>query len=680
MRKKGFFLGISLFFMIGLAGCGCGTKKIELELSENPTTIEIVTAIDTALDTLTETYLNESGMIERDNKNLEKAVETVYDFSKQLIENDVIENSGYCKEGNTVSFFLKDGGTYIYAPVVQDCYTSADEYTVMSVDTLSMVSDAVISTLSGSGSEDAAQAINSQVPEYSTWTAYDNSMCTVLQVMELLGSLNENNVRAVFWRGHGNVYVDRDGKYHIAFGIGEKVTDAKKEEYAWGLSEVSSNEALKKIADNCPSDARITSQSLPLNEFNTANYILMNDIVCPDQYDSAGLYSGVIDGNGYTISNISKPLFVRITSSTIKNLGIKMNYSKDLEDEVFHYGGIAGSDLGSNTIENCFAKGNVQYSCRSGCAGAFVGSSDTTNFINCYNEADIAVNTRQGSYAGGIGGEGGYATNCFNTGNISAYASGEGTWNEYSIEVYTGGIIGYDGFVDTCYNTGAVTSGSAVGCSVCAGGILGATYDSYSERKIFECFNTGYVKVYSNYSEERKEDYEKSETEFQSAFGAKFFAGGIVGYARDNTVMEKCWNGGHIQGKTVTGGIVGYTPNNDEICNCYNLGPVTGNVYAGGIIGYASGTCLINSCYNMGEIKQAANQGAIAGGNINGGEQFKYCYYKENGISATATGASYSGAKALSEGNMSNITLFEGFDFASVWKLAESDAYPRLRY
>ncbi len=437
----------------------------------------------------------------------------------------------------------------------------------------------------------------------------------------------------------------------------------------------------KQIADSCPSDAFITSIYDQETEFNTAKYILMNDITCPAEYDTAGAFYGVLDGNGYTMHNLSKPLFGYVGNATIKNLGLEISYTIDTEDKEYYFGAIASCPNGFNNengvyIDNCFVKGNVDITCRSGAFGGFLGSGDGASITNSYNEANINVKTRQGGSLGGICGNGASITNCYNTGSLSLYATCKNTINPETIDVQVGGIQGYNysDAIRNCYNTGSISVETAIGCHVYSGGIIGFNYGSYHNTYIENCYNVGRV------TNEWAEAYD-TDKEYGGVFTPSYSAGGIVGYSGYNLYINKCWNGGTISGEHFVGGIIGgtYTKEEDSITNCYNIGSVSAVQYAGGIVGMDFASTGIVCSYNAGIVSGATNCGAIAGTIKNGEENLVSCYYIDNGTGATSAGINYSGVKKLTSAQMADVNSFEGFDFVETWKLREDDTMPLLK-
>ncbi len=441
----------------------------------------------------------------------------------------------------------------------------------------------------------------------------------------------------------------------------------------------------QKIKDNEPTDRSV------LNEYNTANYILMGNVTFPDSYESLEAFGGILDGNGYTIYNVGTPLMNLLTGATVKNLGIDVNHVENFEDIEQDYGALARYSATiaygaryeeESTVDNCFVKGLIDFSFRSGDVGGIIGSADGVTFTNCYNNADVKIRSRQGALVGGITGCYGEIINCFNTGKISAYATCENTFNQYSIDVYAAGITAYKGEFKYCYNSGDVSAGACASCDVLAAGIVG---DLYLGGTVENCINTGAIKVYSDYTAESREANLKEEEGNESLFGIGYYSGGIAAKASDGAMsmakIANCWNEGAITGRRRVGGIIasGYDVN---IENCFNTGGITGEKYVGGIAGYIDAESNIKNCYNRGAMGNGEHVGSLAGDATEAEKVFENCYYLSGGASATSVGANYSEVHELSDSEMSDPKSFKNFDFNKVWTMKkDSDIKsPQLRF
>ena len=115
-----------------------------------------------------------------------------------------------------------------------------------------------------------------------------------------------------------------------------------------------------------------------------------------------------LNGDGHTISGLTKPLFNGLNGATVKNLAI---VGADITgDNGKNVGILANStSSGTITIQNCYVSGSITGS-GNGIGGLIGQVGATTTIRNC--AVDVTVkNTQTGGYAFGAGGVVGYVTN-----------------------------------------------------------------------------------------------------------------------------------------------------------------------------------------------------------------------------------------------------------------------------
>ena len=144
----------------------------------------------------------------------------------------------------------------------------------------------------------------------------------------------------------------------------------------------------------------------------SGNYILMNNIDLAEtakggKYDSGSgwacipRFTGVFDGNGYSISNMTLygttseenniGFFEKIGNNgivknlTLDNINISMNAEKE-NSRYYHIGGIAGVNFGN--ISNCKVSGNI--SCITQSGGADIGGIVALNYSNVLDSSVFA--------------------------------------------------------------------------------------------------------------------------------------------------------------------------------------------------------------------------------------------------------------------------------------------------
>ena len=292
----------------------------------------------------------------------------------------------------------------------------------------------------------------------------------------------------------------------------------------------------------------------------------------PMEWDWSGYFNGTLDGKGNVITGI------KITQPTMHGVGlIGCLQEKGIVKNLNIY---EGTIIGNTRV--------------GGIAGASIGK-----IINCTNKATIIAqdneNTNSGIVVGGIVGliNKGSLDNCKNYGNVTA--------KDDSLTVgkgkFAGGIVGQayasmgeDITVSNCTNSGTII---AVYQSV--GGIMGCSYTN--KITIKNCSNSGKVST---------GDSEKLVT---------VMAGGIIGWVRDETIIDGCTNSGNITAtKGYVGGIVGQQ-NVGTIEDCINNGKIIAeSQQAGGIVGRQD-EGKINQCTNRGEIiSNAKERKGISGG------------------------------------------------------------------
>ena len=169
------------------------------------------------------------------------------------------------------------------------------------------------------------------------------------------------------------------------------------------------------------------------------------DLLFGDGNATKKQFSGVFDGNGYTVKNITISsttqetvgLFGAMKGGAIKNLSVYGNINCSFATNV-SAGGIVGYAYSSAIISNCYSANTIDVSAYvvDGGGGIFWPALGAT------------------TYAGGIVGlaHGTTISNCYNTGNVNSTAFNF---------AYAGGIIGYsNATISNCYNIGLISSSS----------------------------------------------------------------------------------------------------------------------------------------------------------------------------------------------------------------------------
>ncbi len=349
-------------------------------------------------------------------------------------------------------------------------------------------------------------------------------------------------------------------------------------------------------------------------------YILMEDIeltrmeiLC--SYSTP--FTGVLEGNGHTISGIDISvtgketsnyywgLFAAIENARIANLKVSGSLSMTVNEwgnsNNCYIGGIAG-----------LAKGNV-------------------NIVNCVNDVAIYYGPNDIFKNLGVGGIVGYYegrdgaqarfTACRNMAEICGYAD-------------TAGIVGYLYTVDSeaelyaCMNTGRIDSRTN------AGGMIGEHKNySGSGLSISSCANSGEIRAEG--------------------------CGGMIGYGSDRTYISDCLNTGMIRtyaSQSDFGGMAGIT--RCPIIRCINTGDVIGSVYNAAI-----------ACTVRPPDDQTAE------------DMLSTCYWLGGGETNTLYRSDLQWAGILETGmltaeEMRQEESFVGYEFPEVWTMDEKQGHP----
>lgn len=328
-------------------------------------------------------------------------------------------------------------------------------------------------------------------------------------------------------------------------------------------------------------------------------------------------FTGIFDGNGYTITNLMTAVYSKNNETCfsgfiglgnqIMNLGL-LNYTNSVA-------GITGTER----------------------AGSIAGYA--TKISNCFSTGSVFMNSNTDgtsySKVGGIAGEAGSITNCYNSGHIDAWIQ-----SNTGIKSSVGGIAGSSVSVTNSHNVEDVTLVTRTGNLASSGNIGGVAGISNTVSK---CYNLGDV----NYITSNDDAY----------------AGGVVGGNGMNATITDCYNTGNIAimfpggaiENTYAGGIIGISQSSSVI-NCYNIGSiyVGDGGYAGGIAGSSTGT--IQHSYFL--VDTVEGNKAVGNGSAPSDE---------------------SGVRSSSD--LKNGGTFVNWDMDNVWKVnsSQNGGYPVLR-
>ena len=319
-------------------------------------------------------------------------------------------------------------------------------------------------------------------------------------------------------------------------------------------------------------------------------------------------------------------------------------------------GGIAGYAAVNSEISNCTVAGTVQGRYY---AGGVAGRTDVS-ITDCTVNGTVKALE---NYAGGIAGYAAGAENeisgCAVSGTVEGryYAGGVAGWTDMRItdctvngtvkasENNAGGIAGYaagaeneisgcavSGSVQGRYYAGGVAGrvegGDITACSVdgtvkalenFAGGVAGYAAD---QSVISDSSASGDVsgRYYVGGVVGRTEETVTGCSSDCTVTGLENYIGGVAGYAGMDSEVSNSSASGAVSGRYFIGGVAGYT--DGLVTVCANSGEVTGiERYIGGVVGYADSNNTVSNCFNEGAVAGRDSVGGIAGaGNWTGDE------------------------------------------------------------
>ena len=466
----------------------------------------------------------------------------------------------------------------------------------------------------------------------------------------------------------------------------------------------------------------------------TANIDLNGEDFTPLGNAESGTFSGIFDGNGFTISNLNvfSGKFAGLfgcNEGTIKNVKLSGIYVYGTR----YIGGVVGQNTTLGSVFNCsVSSGDIEADdgINEIYAGGIIGYNEGFVEGTFSNNANLKINNESSSaVAGGIIGKNNSVysvniTDSTNTGNISASGSKN---------TYCGGLVGINTSaveITNSTNTGNVSSSYTTSYSY-SGGFVG--YNDNGAITITNSTNTGNVSYSYSYSR-RSRSYSGGFVGYNSgdltitdctnsgnvlsSYDYPSFSGGFVGYNSGDLTITNSTNTGNVSSPgTGSGGFVGYNDNGAiTITNGTNTGNVSSSSssasYSGGFVGSNEGTLTITDCTNTGNISSSSSDsvsysGGFVGvdyegtitisnstntGNISGssgGFVGSYSYNSKRTIidSYCLTGSvgrngnyGYNGYMLTPE-QMRNQNSFNDFDFENVWTMNSfiNEGYPYLK-
>ncbi len=384
--------------------------------------------------------------------------------------------------------------------------------------------------------------------------------------------------------------------------------------------------------------------------------------------ESTVVFTGSIDGNGHTLSNVSVSgsqtnygLITYCSNFVAKNLTL----NNITVNGVANVGLLCGYNVGGLNIDNVDIKSST-LKATSTSVGGLIGYNynTTTNLINVKNSDITSSTITGGSYVGGLVGNINNTTSANNT--LESNTAVDTTVNSGT---FAGLLFGklYNGGVTTISIKDSSTSGTLNSTGEYVGGTIGsiAIVDSSSSITLDNLSNSANITgnrvggilgqidssgtahvVISNLTNEGT----------ISKYNNNSYYGGVIGVLNNTGIGVMEMSDSHSTGKVIgynqTGGLIGLVQNINQgttkITNCYATGDVSGNDYVGGLIGYnynsvTNGTATTDSVYATGNVSATGSFiggliGRYYGANQNVAQKLTNAY-----ATGSATGVSYVG-------------------------------------
>lgn len=290
------------------------------------------------------------------------------------------------------------------------------------------------------------------------------------------------------------------------------------------------------------------------------------------------------------------------------------------------------------TISNIFMKGNLIYNSENPIDYNFAIFYENTGIIKNLNvQGDIDVTIDDDSKAAKVGGlvaknkKEGKLINCVSKMNINVVGNNIKLYGSTNIEV--GGLVASNesnALIDKCIYKGNIEANFNINSSYDAayyhniriGGIIGN-----NEAVATNLINEGRISTSKSFSTTVSDTDNKMDT------------GGIAGKNNETGIIENCINIGKVSSSSETselfvGGIIASSEKTAILKNAYNEGEVvantTNNIVIAGILADGYGT--IDTTFNKGRLTATSDSGTIKKGAIIGdyhtdGSNISNCYY-----------------------------------------------------
>ncbi len=432
---------------------------------------------------ITNVYL-ENGYQEEENTTYQvdvlKTIPVAQDLRYEVLENGGVRAYIDVNDNSAIQYYsvvVNDGINNIYTNTMLDKNTEYIDFTPSIHNSYSIqvraVYDLDSNTLTNNENEYDVLLIDETIPLLQEFVEIKDIKELVLykaigDTSTIVTNVNVNDLNATDYfvqvsDNYGNVryadvinHVIKDNQLYLILDIEDSIT---LQETKQGGTIVHYGGIDDNIASNQTFELFINELLANPNE----TVVLKNNIDASNYSSTLNYYiyafNGTIEGNGYTISNLSKPLFYELNNATINNLVITDAYSTNGSL-------LAVTTKGNTTLTNVHIQDSTLVSGNN--TGGLIGQTmDASNSdVIITNSSVTNTSVSGGKWTGGMVGkqygnltitnsyvQGSVATSQNATGGILGEAYGNITFDKLYTDItlaspsatYCGGIVGYGG-------------------------------------------------------------------------------------------------------------------------------------------------------------------------------------------------------------------------------------------
>lgn len=423
-----------------------------------------------------------------------------------------------------------------------------------------------------------------------------------------------------------------------------------------------------------------------MNDIDLTSWILTNSKTAgwiPVGY--SGTDPVVYDGDNHKVTGLwvnstedYAGLFSSFSKGTIRNLTVEAT-AKQVKGG--NYVGIVIGRIGSGTIENVTAKGNVS---AKKYVGGIAGYTDGTSLQHLAYTGQLTAT----GFVGGI-------TSYANTSSTITECAANDVVIKASASLFVGGLIAYPvASFSRCSATGTITL-SGTHSNAWVGGLTGYSGEG---KTISECFANVTISSASQNGHTAGLVADNSGTIRRcytvgsvASTGTGSYAGGLVAKASAASKIEDCYSTADVSGNQYTAGLVAY--NYGKVGSCYAAGNVSSIYYGAGLVGTNDGSAATTEnsvalCPKI-EVSDESGWGVRVVGNFKNGASepvmegllaWKDMQVSVNGTPKTVYDDPLEGT-AITTVQCAQRDTYEAlyWDFDGVWSMSSTD-YPTLTW